>query len=79
MQEEYKRIGKYELLATLGEGGMGVVYKAHDPDLKREVAIKTIRASLLEGKSGQELRARFRREAQAAGQLESHPYIITIY
>ncbi len=58
---------------------MGVVYKAHDPDLKREVAIKTIRASLLEGESGQQLRVRFRREAQAAGQLESHPNIITIY
>ena len=78
MQEKSKRLGKYELLCTLGEGGMGVVYKAFDPHLTREVAIKTIRASLLEGKSGHELRERFRREARAEGRL-LHPNIITIY
>lgn len=57
---------------------MGIVYKAYDPHLARVVAIKTIRRSLLEGKSGSELRERFRREARAEGRLV-HGNIITIY
>lgn len=76
--EASEKLGKYQVQAILGEGGMGVVYKAYDPHLARVVAIKTIRASLLEGKSGQELRERFRREARAEGRLV-HPNIITIY
>ena len=37
-----KKIGKYRVIEELGKGGMGVVYKAHDPDIDREVAIKLI-------------------------------------
>ncbi len=43
---EMKKIGKYEIRATIGEGGMGTVYKAFDPFLKRDVAIKVISETL---------------------------------
>ena len=67
-------IGRYELVEKLGQGGMGVVYRAFDPLLQRVVAVKLIAAL----EADQELRERFFREARAAGQL-SHKNIITIY
>lgn len=70
--------GKYRVEGTLGEGGMGIVYKGYDPLIARTVAIKTIRSTLLEGKLGQELLLRFKHEAQAAGRL-THPNIVAIY
>jgi tRNA A-37 threonylcarbamoyl transferase component Bud32/tetratricopeptide (TPR) repeat protein len=74
-----KQIGKYKILGTLGKGGMGIVYKALDPDIEREVAIKTIRFdTLTEGMEKEELLTRVIREAKAAGRL-NHPNIITIY
>lgn len=74
-----KKIGKYEILGVLGKGGMGIVYKALDPDIEREVAIKTIRFdTIIEGAGKDEMMARFIREAKAAGRL-THPNIITIY
>src|SRR5688572_24262467 len=72
---EFEQIGKYKILGELGEGAMGVVYKAHDPILNRFVAIKMISANL---KADAELRERFQREAQAAASL-AHPNIITIH
>jgi len=72
---ELKRFGKYEVLGPLGEGAMGVVYKAQDPILNRFVAIKTISAGL---GTDDELRQRFQREARAAASL-NHPNIITIH
>ncbi len=72
---ELKRFGKYEVLGPLGEGAMGVVYKAQDPILNRFVAIKTISAGL---GADDELRQRFQREARAAASL-NHPNIITIH
>jgi len=58
---------------------MGIVYKALDPDIDREVAIKTIRFDLMsDGTDKEELMKRFIREAQAAGKL-THPNIVTIY
>jgi WD40 repeat protein/predicted Ser/Thr protein kinase len=69
------KIGKFELLAELGKGGMGVVYEALDPNLDRRVALKTIAAALL---SSGETMERFKREARAAAKLQ-HPNIVTIY
>ena len=72
-------IGKYQILGTLGKGGMGLVYKAMDPDIEREVAIKTVQVDLLgEGLEKEDLLARVIREAKAAGRL-NHPNITTIY
>ncbi len=74
-----KKIGKYEILGILGRGGMGIVHKALDPDIEREVAIKTIRFdTLTEGLEKEEQLNRVIREAKAAGRL-NHPNIITIY
>ncbi len=73
------RIGRYEVEALLGQGGMGAVYRARDPELDRTVAVKTVSPILL---SSDELRReyleRFRREARAAGRL-SHPNIVSVY
>jgi serine/threonine-protein kinase len=74
-----KKIGKYEVLSILGKGAMGIVYKALDPDIDRQVAIKTIRFDLAsEETDNEEIMQRFIREAQAAGKL-THPNIITIF
>ena len=73
------KIGKYKILGILGKGGMGIVYKALDPDIEREVAIKTIRFdNFQEGTQKDDLMTRFIREARAAGKL-SHPNIVTVY
>lgn len=69
------KIGKYDVLEILGRGGMGVVYKAYDPILDREVALKTMTA---EGLKDPVMKERFYREARAAGRLR-HPNIVTIY
>ena len=74
-----EKLGKYRITEILGEGAMGVVYKAFDPDIQRVVALKTIRREL-DGDSGSGVStgARFRNEAQAAGRL-SHPGIVAVY
>ncbi|MCB9946445.1 MAG: serine/threonine protein kinase [Rhodospirillaceae bacterium] len=71
-------IGKYTIEAVLGRGAMGVVYKAYDPTIERHVALKTVRADLLDGPDGAELRSRFLREARAAGRC-MHPNIVAIF
>ena len=71
-------IGRFLIQATLGRGAMGAIYKAHDPDIERPVAIKLIRADLLESSERDAYLARFRREAQAAGRC-SHPNIVALY
>jgi len=72
-------IGRYEIIRELGRGAMGVVYRARDPKIDREVAIKTIKLSDKADSSEIEgLRARLVREAQSAGKL-SHPNIVTVY
>ena len=78
-QHPVEKIGKYKILGVLGKGGMGIVYKGLDPDIEREVAIKTIRLdSFIDGPEKEEMLNRVIREAKAAGRL-NHPNIITIY
>ena len=67
--------GLYEVLAPLGAGGMGEVYRARDPKLKREVAIKVLPDALARDP---ERLARFEREAQVLASL-NHPHIAAIY
>jgi serine/threonine-protein kinase len=71
-------LGKYEIRREIGRGAMGVVYEGYDPFIKRVVALKTIRADQLASEDSDNVIARFRREAQAAGRL-SHPNIVSIY
>ncbi|MGH7320231.1 MAG: protein kinase domain-containing protein [Candidatus Rokuibacteriota bacterium] len=69
-----QKIGKYEILERIGRGGMGTVFKAHDPMLERLVALKVIS----EVDVSDELKARFYREAQAGAKL-NHPNVITVH
>src|SRR6266536_2784843 len=69
------RLGPYEILAPLGAGGMGEVYRARDPRLGREVAIKVLPPSF--SQDADRLR-RFEQEARAAGVL-NHPNITAVY
>jgi len=74
-----ENIGKYKIIEVLGKGAMGIVYKALDPDINREVAIKTIHFdTAAEGQEREDMQQRFMREAQAAGRL-THANIVMIY
>ena len=74
-----ERIGRYELVSELGRGAMGVVYRAHDPKLGRELAVKTIKLGQhADDDELKGLRLRLFREAQSAGRL-AHPGIVTIF
>jgi serine/threonine protein kinase len=70
-----RKIGRYEILQQLGQGSMGTVYKAWDPLMGRDVAIKTIP---IDGPQSAEVRTRFLQEAKAAGKL-AHPGIVTVF
>jgi len=82
MVEEYQgssgqpaRVSRFDILETLGEGAMGVVYRARDTMLQRDVALKLIKPALAEEPRN---RSRFLRECQAAATI-SHPGVATIY
>src|SRR5712692_8987153 len=72
------KVGRYELVSELGRGSMGVVHRAFDPVIGRAIAIKTVLTEGLSPAEFQQYKARFQREAQAAGLL-SHPNIVTVY
>jgi eukaryotic-like serine/threonine-protein kinase len=71
-------LGRYEILQELGQGAMGTVYLGRDPNINREVAIKTVNYAEIAVDELPDVKARFFREAEAAGRL-SHPNIVTIY
>lgn len=70
-------LGRYVILALLGEGGMGVVYAAYDPELDRKIALKLLR-DMGDAAGFEEARARMLREAQAMARL-SHPNVIAVH
>jgi serine/threonine protein kinase len=79
MDKNPKKIGRYEIIEVLGKGGMGIVYKAKDPNINRIVALKVIRPSAaVDDKTTEMLVERFRREANAAGVLQ-HPDIVSVF
>lgn len=69
------RLGPYEILEEIGRGGMGVVFRAHDPKLQRIVAVKALAPELARLPTA---RQRFLREARAAAAI-SHPHVVTIF
>jgi len=69
------RLGPYEVVSPLGAGGMGEVYRARDPRLGREVAVKVIRDG---SEASPERRRRFEDEARAVAAL-SHPNVLTVH
>lgn len=78
MEPVPERIGRYVVEGLVGAGGMGRVYKAHDPDIRRTVAVKLISTSLMSSADCADYIRRFRREAEAAARC-AHPNIIAIY
>ena len=70
-----RQVGRYQVTERLGRGGMATVYRAHDPGIGRDVAIKFLHDSLCED---EDCRARFLRESRAAGGL-SHPNIVIVH
>ena len=73
------RLGRFEIVSVVGEGAMGVVYLANDPEIERPVAIKTLRAmSEASGSARSDLETRFLKEAKLAGRLQ-HPNVVTVY
>src|SRR5262245_47483688 len=69
-----KLANRYEIIRSLGEGSMGVVYVARDPLLERDVAIKVVKESML----SPEAHSRFRREALMVARFD-HPSLVTVY
>lgn len=71
----FAKLGHYQILAPLGGGGMGEVYRAYEPALDRHVAVKVIRSAYA---ADEQFVRRFQREATSAGKL-SHPHVVTVH
>lgn len=71
-------VGKYQIDGVLGQGAMGVVYAGHDPDIDRQVAIKTVHGHLINAEGSDDWLDRFAREARAAGRV-LHPNLVTVF
>lgn len=73
------RVGRYTVEGIIGRGAVGVVYKGHDPNISRPVALKTLRADVMAEVADREgLLARFASEARSAGRCQ-HPNIVTVH
>jgi tRNA A-37 threonylcarbamoyl transferase component Bud32 len=72
------RVGRYRILGRIGQGGMGVVYRAHDPELARDVAVKLMNAESLDEGETATARTRLVREARAMARL-AHPNVLHVY
>lgn len=73
-----KKVGRYDIISELGRGAMGIVYKASDPTIDREVALKVLSLSATTDEAGNSAQQMFMREVRAAGRL-THPSIVTIH
>jgi serine/threonine-protein kinase len=71
-------VGRYQIRGEIGRGAMGAVYRAYDPKLGREVAVKLISTVVASGDDHAEIAARFEREARVAAQLH-HPHVVSVY
>jgi eukaryotic-like serine/threonine-protein kinase len=71
-------LGRYDIVRVLGQGAMGVVYEARDPNLGRRVAIKTVRVAGMPAEEALDYEKRFDTEARSAGRLQ-HPNIVSVY
>ena len=78
MVEPLTKAGRYEIVRELGRGSMGIVFEGYDPVIGRTVAIKTMLTEGLSAKEFGDFKARFQREARAAGVL-SHPNIVNVF
>ena len=75
---DIEKLGRYDVVRVLGRGAMGVVYEGRDPNLDRQVAIKTIRVQSLTTEAAQEYEGRFRTEARSAARLH-HANIVSVF
>lgn len=75
---DIEKLGRYDIVRVLGKGAMGVVYEGRDPNLDRQVAIKTIRVQSLSAQAASEYEVRFRTEARSAARLH-HPNIVSVF
>jgi serine/threonine protein kinase len=73
-----KRLGRFQILDVLGKGAMGVVFLAHDPDLKRNVALKILARKFIRNQKKSYRLEQFVREARSAARL-SHPNTVTVF
>src|SRR3974390_149615 len=73
--QQFRQVGRYQVIAAVGRGGMASVYKAFDPGIERTIALKFLHASLCQD---EQYRSRFIREARAAGML-SHTNIAAVH
>ncbi len=73
-----KRLGRFQILDLLGKGAMGIVFRAHDPDLKRDVALKILEKQFIDSQKKTYRLEQFIREARSAARL-THPNSVTVY
>src|ERR1035441_5402114 len=73
-----KKVGRYVIISELGRGAMGIVYKASDPTIDREVALKVLSLNSSQEEGTNSPQEMYMREVRAAGRL-AHPSIVTIY